>query len=114
MSSPTPVPPPARVRTIGPFDRTVAVRVVVGVLLLLAGCVVATLLAAPGDAGSVPAFERAFLGSCSRSGADDDACRCALERWTAAVPEADRAGLDERLGTGESLPVEVRDALAAC
>jgi hypothetical protein len=114
VSSPTSTPSPAPSGAIGPFDRTVVVRVVLGVLALCVACVVATLVAAPDDPGSTPAFEQSFLGSCTRSGAAEDACRCALERWAATVPDADRAGLDERLAGGEPLPAEVGEALAGC
>jgi len=113
-STPSPTPPPDPSGSIGPFDRTVVGRVVLAVLALCVACVVATLVAAPDDPGSAAAFERAFVGSCTRSGAGEDACRCAHDRWVAAVPDADRAGLDERLAGGEPLPAEVAEALAGC
>ena len=114
MTTPSPSVPSGRAGSVGSFDRRIVVRVVLAVAVVCAACVVATLVLGPRDAGSGPAFERAFLGACTRGGGDTDACRCAFAAWTAAVPESERAGLDERLARGGALPAEVRESLSTC
>ncbi len=69
----------------------------------------------PGDsAGSVAAFEQAFGAACHRSGADEDRCRCALQRWNETLGEPRRVVLDKDLASGGILSDELRRAVAAC
>jgi hypothetical protein len=83
----------------------VAVFVVVGA---------ATVAFAPDEPSGSEEFGRQFVDACTRSGVDDDPCRCALGRWQAEVPEPGLTELDDDLADGDDLPEALRRALEAC
>jgi hypothetical protein len=98
----------------GRFDRTRVARILAAVLVTFAAVGLAAVLFTPDDPTGADGFGRQFVDACTRSGVDEDACRCALQRWTASVPEADLFRVDDELSDGESLPEPLRRELAAC
>lgn len=60
------------------------------------------------------AFGRQFVTACARTGAAEDRCRCAWERWQEVVPPGEQATLEDELADGADLPDAVRRAVDGC
>ena len=109
-----PAPSASRPAVLGPYAPAVVARLGLALLAVFTGVAVLALLTRATGGNEPVAFDRTFVASCGRSGADDAACRCALDRWHEAVPEAQRMSLDEDLAAGQTLPDDVAEAVATC
>lgn len=99
---------------LGPYESAVVARLGLALLVVFAGVALLALLTRSTGGDGPASFDRTFVASCGRSGADDTACRCALDRWHEVVAEPQRVPLDEDLAAGQSLPAEVAAAVATC
>lgn len=99
----------------GAVHRPTMVRIAVALAGVLAAVGLAAALLRPSDPTVPgPGFEGEFLGACARTGVPEADCRCAFERWSAAVAPAELSGLDAALADGADLPDDVRRAVTSC
>ncbi len=106
--------PDRRSSPTGRFDRTWVLRILAALVAVFVVVGVATVAFAPDEPSGTDEFGKQFVNACTRSGVDDDACRCALGQWQAEVPEAGLIELDDDLADGDDLPDALRRALEAC